>query len=326
MTTKRNIGLSVALALASGAAMAAPPVGFTYNDYTVSDGTITAGACPVGFTCETVQEDPGFLQQRISDGTAVGTFFRTIVLAEDATAETPEDVEALAFRLDTFAGAGAGGATGNVAALGRVSLSGDIGSGTLDTEIAQGAWNDDEAELRLQQNQSLGDRTVDFQYLDTGSGVSMRMDQINPGGNNYSGPMTVRRTTGDLTVCETGVGCILELPDGQQLTYDSGDSIAVMYQHQALFGMGNVGAENRVFENQRFTVGSDSIVWTNAVNHVADGGAGAVDLGNGAVIGGVTFNTVNADGDAWDYWDDNFGTAPTGVTPPAAFPADPFDP
>ena len=316
--------------LGTGAAMAAPPAGFTYNDYTVANGTVSL-VCPVGYTCQTLHNEPGFLQLHVSDGTAAGTYYRSIIVANDADAADPSAVDALAFRQDTFVGVA--DSSGAVASLSKVDLTSATGPGTgsLVAELATGALNDgnEPAGLRLQQNQNLGDRTVNLTFLDQGDGsVSLRMDQVNPVGGSFSGPMTVRRTTGSYTVCDEpgGTGCILELPDGQTLTYDSGNNIAVMYQHQALFSMGNVGAENRVFENQRYTVGANSIIWTNATNHMANGGSAPIDLSNGAFIGGVTFSTVNADGGAWDYWDDNFGTAPTGVTPPSTFPGTPFQP
>lgn len=327
------LSMGSASLLMAGAAMAAPPSGFTYNDYTVNVGVITAGACPVGYTCQTLQTDLGFLQQRVSDGTAAGTYFRTVVVADDASAADAAGVDALAFRNDTFVGASNN--SGALASLGRVSLEGATGSGFSESELARGGLNTGEPDgIRLHQNQNLGDRTVDFQFNELLDGSEqLRLDQVNPVGGNYSGPMTVRRTTGSYTVCDTGTGCVLELPDGQQLTYDSGDSIGVMYQHQALFGMGSVGPGDRVFENQTFTVNGTTIGWTNVTNNMTHGGGGGILLpdpqsnGNGgASIGGVVFNTVNADGGAWDYWDDNFGTAPTGVTPPAGFPSTPFDP
>lgn len=313
MTTKRTIGLSAAFALASGAAMAAPPSGFSYNDFTVADGVVTGAACPTGYTCQNVLSEAGFLQQRMSDGTADGTFFRTIVVDEDATAADQTEVELLGFRMDTFAGAP------GLAVHGSVSLDGDTGTGALVTTISQDDWNDGtEPSILIEQNQDLGDRTIAFSFeMALDNSTRMRMDQMNPTGNSYSGPMTVRRLGGSFVTCDEvdGVGCVLELPDGQTLTYNTGDTIGTMYQHQSLFGMGDIGAENRVFENQTFEVNGEQIGWTNVNNTVDDSGGGS-----------VTFNTINTDGGAWDYWDPNFGAAPLGVTPPATFPADPFDP
>lgn len=334
-----TIGLSSASLLMAGAAMAAPPSGFTYNDYTVNAGVITPGACPVGYTCQTLQGDVGFLQQRISDGTAAGTYFRTIITEDDASAGDSTQVDALAFRNDSFVGATDN--SGAVASLGKVTLDGAIGTGTSTAELARGSLNAGEASgIELRQDQNMGDRTVAFSFDEQIDGSeNLRLDQINPVGGNYSGPMTVRRTTGSYTVCAVDP-CTLTLPDGQTIQYNNGDSIGVMYQHQALFSMGPVAVSDRIFENQRFTVGANSIEWNNANNNMTFGGGGGIPLvapaptvggtvpagTGGASIGGVTFNTVNADGGAWDYWDANFGTAPTGVTPPATFPTVPFDP
>lgn len=331
-----TIGLGSASLLMAGAAMAAPPTGFTYNDYTVSVGNITPGACPSGYTCQTLQSDVGFLQQRVSDGTAAGTFFRTIIVEDDASAGDPGQVDGLAFRNDTFVGATNN--SGNLAGLGKVELEGAIGSGTSTASLAFGDLKGPgEAAIRFDQVNDMVDRSTTLTFEDAegdGASVRLRMDQINPVGGNFSGPMTVRRTTGSYTVCSEpgGVGCVLELPDGQTITYDSGNNIAVMYQHQALFSMGPapVAAASRVFENQRFTVGANSITWTNASNNMNPDGTvnapGGMLPNGGGPIGGVTFSTVNADGGAWDYWDANFGTAPTGVTPPATFPGTPFQP
>lgn len=330
-----TMGLGSATLLAAGAAMAAPPSGFGYSEFTVNAGQVTAGACPVGYTCQVLQNDTGFLQQRVSDGTANGTYFHTIVTSDDASALDQAQVEALDFRNENFVGAGVGG----VASLSSVQLEGGAGTGQSEIEINGGGMQaGTDMHIVLTQTHEFEDRGQSLVFEDAGGsaqGNGTRM-VMNQDGGTFSGPMTVRVTDGSFTVCDTGTGCVLELPDGQQLTYDSGDEIGTMYQHQALFGMGGtatLGAENRVFENQTFTVNGDTIGWTNVSNNMDDFGGGGILLpdpqgnGNGgAAIGGVTFSTVNADGGEWDYWDDNFGAAPLGVEPPAAFPSDPFGP
>lgn len=320
--------------LIAGAALAAPPAGFTFTDYTVNAGVITPGACPVGFTCQVLKSDVGFMQQRITDGTDEGTFFRTIITESDASAVDPSQVEALPFLNDSFVGASNN--TNSLAVLNRVQLEGALGSGFTEAEIARGVLNTGEPSgIRLRQFNDLVDRTIDFNYEDQDDGSRLlRIDAVTPTGPaTYSGPMTVRRTSGSYTACDQpgGTGCLLELPDGQTIAYDSGDDIGVVYQHQSLFSMGPVGPEDRVFENQSYenaTTGQ-SISWTNASNNMLNGivlPPGQQLPNNGGPIGGVTFNTINADGGAWDYWDANFGTAPSGVIPPAGFPSDPFSP
>ena len=326
--------LGAAALLPAGVAIAAPPVGFTFNDYTVSVGNITPGVCPAGYTCQTLQNDLGFLQQRISDGTPEGTYFRTIITSSDASAGDPTQVDNLDFRNDTFVGATNN--SGALAVMGKVSLEGAIGTGTSEAEIARGALNTGEVSgIRLHQFNDLVDRTVSFDYQDSEEGGRfLRIDADTPTGpGTFSGPMTIRKTSGIYTVCDQpgGTGCVLTLPDGQSITYDSGHDIGVLYQHQSLFSMGPVGPGDRVFENQHFaneTTGG-VISWTNATNNMVAGVVnppGQLLPNNGGPIGGVTFNTVNVDGGAWDYWDDNFGTAPIGVTPPATFPSNPFAP
>ena len=91
------------LALSGGAAYAVPPTGFSYDDYTVAAGVITAG-CPVGYTCTNLDATGnGILQQRVTDGT--DSYFRTIVVNEGVTATDLAAVEALGFRDESYVNA-----------------------------------------------------------------------------------------------------------------------------------------------------------------------------------------------------------------------------
>lgn len=97
---------SAALIL-SGAAVAAPPGGLTYDQWGVSGGTITPttgtsanGFCPTGFACGAAVTGDGFFQRQLTDS-AGNRYFQTMITNTGATG-TPTGTTPLDFADENY--------------------------------------------------------------------------------------------------------------------------------------------------------------------------------------------------------------------------------
>ncbi len=80
--------LGSAATLASGAALAGPPVPF--DQWSVTNGTVTVdygggATCPTGFTCGAALTGDGFFQRQLTDNATGAKYFQTIVTDLGAT-------------------------------------------------------------------------------------------------------------------------------------------------------------------------------------------------------------------------------------------------
>lgn len=102
MRREHNVLLTMGsvMLITSGAAMAGPPPGMTYGDFSVSGGNITMGTCPSGVTCGTAITGDGFLQRSlVVSGT---TYYQTIVLPSGGVTATTGAISTLAFVDENF--------------------------------------------------------------------------------------------------------------------------------------------------------------------------------------------------------------------------------
>ncbi|HHM06113.1 MAG TPA: hypothetical protein ENJ19_10285 [Gammaproteobacteria bacterium] len=81
------LSMGSAALICAGAAVAGPPSGFTFNDWTVSNGDIAlkATTCPTGYTCGSPILGKGFLQRQLKENASGIIYFQTIVTNQDAT-------------------------------------------------------------------------------------------------------------------------------------------------------------------------------------------------------------------------------------------------
>jgi hypothetical protein len=107
--------------------MAAAPGGGGFGQYTANAGVITSNSI-VGQTAApvTLVSGNGFLQQKVT--TAQGTFYRTIILDNNATATDAAGVTALGFRNETFTNTVSN--SGDLASEGVVKLAAPVGTAT----------------------------------------------------------------------------------------------------------------------------------------------------------------------------------------------------
>jgi hypothetical protein len=118
---------SASLIISASAAMAAAPGGGGFGQYTANAGVITSNSI-VGQTAApvTLVSGNGFLQQKVT--TAQGTFYRTIILDNNATATDGAGIAALGFRNETFTGTVSN--SGDLASEGVVKLAAPAGTAT----------------------------------------------------------------------------------------------------------------------------------------------------------------------------------------------------
>jgi hypothetical protein len=118
---------SASLIISASAAMAAAPGGGGFGQYTANAGVITSNSI-VGQTAApvTLVSGNGFLQQKVT--TAQGTFYRTIILDNNATATDAAGVTALGFRNETFTNTVSN--SGDLASEGVVKLAAPVGTAT----------------------------------------------------------------------------------------------------------------------------------------------------------------------------------------------------
>jgi hypothetical protein len=122
---------SAGLILAAGGSMAAVPGTGGFGQFTSTAGTITG--CVAGATCTTMVSSNGFLQQKVDVTAGLGTgssYYRTIILDNNATATDGAGYAALGFRNESFVPAGGSAGGGDVAADGFVKLAAPTGVAT----------------------------------------------------------------------------------------------------------------------------------------------------------------------------------------------------
>jgi hypothetical protein len=266
-----------ALALASGSVVAVPPTGFSYDDYTVNGGVITAG-CPVGYTCTNLDATGnGILQQRVTDGT--DSYFRTIIVDENVTATDLASVQALGFRDESYVGATDGS--------GDMSTRGIVQSGTpadlanylyVMAEITDGQLNVNG--LSFEQFNGLGaaNRNVEFKGFGNSNNLTMQINVMQP---NNEGNMTIRKATattaGTLSLSDADPGIA-------DLAYASGNRLQVVWLEQAASGTGD--AFNRILGQQIY---SNLTAGTEIRYNNADGAGNFVAVNTGAnnEVGGI---------------------------------------
>ncbi|MDX9740905.1 MAG: hypothetical protein RBT81_06970 [Gammaproteobacteria bacterium] len=303
---------SASLALSGGVAFGAPPTGFSYDDYTVDAGAITAG-CPVGFTCTTLDASGnGILQQRVTDGS--DTYFRTIVVPDGVTAADLAAVESLAFRNESYVSAVSG--SGDYAARGVVLDQGNLvlgGGGTNPTvtdsmyaltEITGGALNTGD-EIVIEQRNVLGanaagavTRSAEFVGAGSSNNLAMALNIIQP---TNEGNMTIRKVTatapGNLELTDADAGIA-------PLAYAAGNRLQVVWLEQAASGTGD--AFNRALAQQSYRVyqsGTDNTLLGEISYSNADGAGNFVATNTGAnnPVGGIG---------PWNWNATLFGTEP----------------
>ncbi len=146
VTTAMGSAGSLALIL-SGAAMAAPPAGFnTLGQWNVSTAGAVSATCPTGFTCATVADGSGFLQQEVTSNTAGGPrYFRTLI-GEGFASTATTDITRLTFASEDYVQLGGAGGLASALTIKEGTLSaagtapGSIGTGfSSSAQILAGA-------------------------------------------------------------------------------------------------------------------------------------------------------------------------------------------
>jgi len=125
---------SLALILA-GTAMAAPPAGFNVlNQWNVDTAGVVTSTCPATFTCATVANGAGFLQQEVTSNTAGGPrYVRTLIGEGFAAAGT--DITRLTFASEDYVQMGGAGGLASAMTIKEGALS---PSGTAAASITTG--------------------------------------------------------------------------------------------------------------------------------------------------------------------------------------------
>lgn len=266
-----------ALALASGSVVAVPPTGFSYDDYTVNSGAITAG-CPVGYTCTNLDATGnGILQQRVSDGT--DSYFRTIVVDENTTAADLAAVQALGFRDESYVHAADG--TNDLSA--RTIVQGNQLGPTIDpmyvmAEIVAGGLNINGHNFEQFNQLGAANRTVEFKGNGNSNNLTMQINAMQP---NNEGNITIRKATA------TAAGSLsLQAADPgiSDLAYAAGNRLQVVWLEQAASGVGS--AFDRILGQQTYSNLTDG---TEIRYNNADGAGNfvAVNTGAGNEVGGI---------------------------------------
>ncbi len=311
---------AVALLLA-GPALAAPPSGHSYNQWSATAGIITLNSCAPP-QCVVLLSENGMLQARVredNDPDEQG-FFQTITIEEGFSGTAG----VAAFRNESFVSSSnqatcPGVSCFDMAALQFVDLD---TQGIMQVQLASGAMRDagsNEAGFDLYQTIVPGDGiNVRFHYekqllgtaqfsTNTTQGDRMRLDYTIDGvAGNRGTPFTTRQTSGFYT---QGSGT-LETPGGGAITYSNGQNISTTYLTGLLWHGGEMHSSgnniNRILEVSRITNATtgESLNWTNTNNTMDDTGVGFVNF--------VAVWETAAGGLA--AWDANFGAAP-GVVP-----------
>ncbi len=322
-------GVGAAALMLAGPALASPPDGHTYNQWSATAGIITLNSCTPP-ACVTLISENGMLQARVredNDPDGAG-FFQTINVEEgfSGTAATA------AFRNESFVASTNQGTNFDMAALQFVDLD---TQGIMQAELAHGSMRDagnNQAGFDLYQTITPGDGiNVRFHYekqilgtaqfsTNTSQGDRMRLDYTVDNVAGIRGtPFTARQTSGFYT---QGSGT-LETPGGGAITYTDGQNISTTFLTGLLWHGGPMhmpANTDRILEVQRIanhTTG-EGFNWTNTNNTIDDTGVGFVNF--------VAVWETAAGGLA--AWDANFGDAPafvpagtatlTGITPAPA--------
>lgn len=236
-----------ALVVASSVVVAAPPAGFSYDDYTATAGTITA-SCPPGYTCTNLDATGnGILQQRVTDGT--DSYIKTIILEEGTTASDLAAVEALAFRNESYVLVEDG--SNNMSARGIVQ--GNVLGAGIDDFVAQAEVSTGSlatpggANNFVQSNllQNAGRFTTFEAHGGQGNNLNFVVNAVQP---NNEGNITIRKSVataaGDLALTDADAG----IPT---LAYAAGNRVGVVWLEQAASGVGS--AYDRLLGFQRYT-------------------------------------------------------------------------
>jgi hypothetical protein len=318
----RQAFVTAALAAASGSVLAAPPTGFSYDDYTVNAGAITA-SCPVGYTCTNLDASGnGILQQRITDG--VESYFRTIVLDQGVTAADLAAVEALGFRSESYVSAedtGSYAARNIVQADGPLAIITNTSGEVLATdavytyaEVMGGDLSIGGPVILEQRNDLTGtvaagvNRFVEFKANGPSNNMNMQINAVQP---NNEGNITIRKATAT-------AGGTLVLTDADAsipaLAYSANDRLQVVWLEQAASGAGD--AFNRMLGQQ---------IYTNLTTGAEISYSNADGLGNFIGVNTGTGNEVGGIG-PWNWNASLFGSEPnpylvnaagTGIVQPA---------
>lgn len=347
---KLSVLLASAPALLAGVALAGPPTGFGgYGNFGATSGTVDfdygAGAqCPAGYTCSTLAATGTGISQRkvtlvdrvaagiedvggnliagatdIAEGTA---FIHTIVIEDDESIAVGSNLNTIGFLNESFVGAQNNSNT--IATVGTVDLSDGTGTGRVTADLSRGflLQDDEPTDIRVFQTNAMPGITVNFTFLDNGPASKyQRIDHIGGAGPANGGSMTVRVSSGEYTcvggapnpnapgVCGDGV---IEMPDGNDIAYNAGDALQMVFMRLNNFGIG--AASDRILEVQSVrTAATQGTLYAAPVqtwtSHTGAGVFNAVDP------------TAPA-GSSWQFWDGNFGTAPTftGAAGTIAFP------
>lgn len=298
------------LALSGGVAFSAPPTGFSYDDYTVNGGVITAN-CPVGYTCTNLDATGnGILQQRVTDGT--DSYFRTIVVDDGVTATDLTAVRALGFRDESYVGADGSGNMSTRTVVQGDQLGASIDPMFVSTEIMDGALAVGGA-VNIEQFNQLGaaNRTAEFRGVGNSNNLTMQINIMQP---NNEGNMTIRKATataaGSLSLTDADPGIA-------PLAYAAGDRLQVVWLEQAASGAGN--QFNRILGQQVYSnlTAGTSIAYSNADE---TGNFVAVNTGSNNPVGGIG---------PWNWNASLFGDAPNpylvnGAGTGVALPGDTF--
>lgn len=324
--------------LVVGSAMAAPPTGFSYGQYTTNNGVATVGTitttdtvCGVTYTCVSLAASgDGILQRQVTENLTGKSYIQTIIVDNltAGPADTGLNVNAIVggtynldFTNESFVGVG-GGASGDLGVDAGIKLlappGGPVVPNTVDAlggnqqmvaTIAQGGLvtPGDPTHVKIIQRQKLdpggatgvdGTGQTDFVLMSNSADESDRYMRLDQ-------RVTANVVQG-ITVRNssgsytTGGPANLTLPDSSSLGYVDGDSIGVVWiQLRQMGGAGLPASDPRVFQMQSYDVNGTKIAW-NSCN--ADG-FGACVPANSTANGDPTPAT-------WDYWDANFGTAP----------------
>jgi hypothetical protein len=234
-----------AMLISSGAAIAGPPGGATYGNFTATNGTITA-TCPAGATCGTAITGDGFFQRSVVIGTGAtaATYYQTIVLPTGANVSSSGDIAGLEFSDENFVQQGGGTGIADQQTLFANGTANNPGNFTAATNINSG-WAQDAGSDPITLSQTVDDPNTGFIV-----GFTLTSDGTNATSLNLTQSVDLDHngSTGDkqvfdlrqLTASAAGDTSGFPLPgaNGGTIAWVSGDIIQAVWMGQQVTASG----------------------------------------------------------------------------------------
>lgn len=288
---------SLALIL-SGTAMAAPPTGFnTLGQWNVDTAGVVSATCPATFTCVTVANGNGFLQQEVTSGS--GTRYVRTLIGEGFASTATTDITRLTFASEDYVQLG--GSQGLASAMtikeGSVSLSGtaaaSITTGFSSTAQVLSGWavvdtvnNKAEATLGLNLSDTgvgstaggdefLTDFSVTANTLTSGANVTAALgigQTVYVGGSTALGDRQRFVTkVEDATTAQTAFKFAANTTDPATLAWAIGNKIQVVWAGQDIGGAGAFSTESVRLVSSGVAVSGSNLTSANTFEWTTSG-------------------------------------------------------